>query len=78
MNHMNDPVTVVTFTTSVDIKYMLFKEMLEEAGIKYMLINEHTSSIDGVFKAAPSNIGIEVRVMPENVDEALEIWESIK
>ena len=78
MNYMNDPITVVTFTTSVDIKYMLFKEMLEEAGIRYMLINEYTSSIDGVFKAAPSNIGIEVRVMPENVDEALEIWESIK
>lgn len=75
---MNDPVTVVTFTTSVDVKYMLFKEMLDEAGINYMLINEHTSSIDGVFKFAPTNIGIEVRVMPENLDEARAIWESIK
>jgi len=75
---MSNPVTVVTFTTSVDVKYMLYKEMLDEAGIKYMLINEHTSSIDGVFKAAPTNIGIEVRVMPENTDEALAIWESIK
>ena len=75
---MSNPVTVVTFTTSVDVKYMLYKEMLDEAGIKYMLINEHTSSIDGVFKAAPTNIGIEVRVMPENADEALAIWESIK
>ena len=75
---MDNPVTVVTFTTAVDIKYMLFKEMLEEAGINYMLINEHTSSLDGVFKFAPTNIGIEVRVMPENLDEALAIWNSIK
>lgn len=75
---MSEPLTVATFTTSIDIKYMLFKEMLEEAGIDYILVNETTSTLDGVFKASPSNIGIEVRVMPENAKEALEIWKSIK
>uniref|UniRef100_UPI003216D6EA putative signal transducing protein n=1 Tax=uncultured Draconibacterium sp. TaxID=1573823 RepID=UPI003216D6EA len=75
---MNNPVTVATFTSNFDMKYMLFKEMLEEAGIKYMLVNEITSTIDGTFKGSPSNIGIEIRVLEENVEEALEIFNSIK
>jgi hypothetical protein len=60
------------------MKYMLFKEMLDEAGIKYMLVNEITSTIDGTFRGSPSNIGIELRVMEENVQEALDILDSIK
>jgi hypothetical protein len=75
---MSEPLTIASFTSSIDIKYMLFKEMLEEAGIQYMLVNETSSTLDGVFKASPSNIGIELRVMPENAEEALEIWKSIK
>ena len=36
-----------------------------------MLINGQASLIDGVFRFALINIGIDVRVMPENLDEAL-------
>jgi len=60
------------------MKYILFKEMLDEAGIEYMLVNEITSAVDGIFPGSPSNIGIEIRVMEENVEEALEIFNSIK
>jgi hypothetical protein len=60
------------------MKYIIFREMLEEAGIKYMLVNEITSTIDGTFAGSPSNIGIEIRVLEENVTEALEIFNSIK
>lgn len=74
----NSPVTIATFTSNFDMKYILFKEMLEEAGIKYMLVNEITSTVDGIYKGSPSNIGIELRVMPENVGEAIEIFRSIK
>lgn len=75
---MNVPVTIASFTSNFDMKYILFKEMLEEAGIEYMLVNEITSSIDGTFSGSPSNIGIEIRVLEENAEEALEIYDSIK
>ncbi len=75
---MNKAITVATFTTNFDMKYMLFREMLEEAGIEYMVVNEITSSIDGTFAGSPSNIGIEIRVLEDNVDEAVEIFNSIR
>jgi hypothetical protein len=75
---MNNPVTVATFTSNFDMKYILFKEMLEEAGIKYMVVNEITSTIDGTFSGSPSNIGIEIRVLEENAEEAVDIYNSIK
>lgn len=75
---MSRPVTIATFTSNFDMKYILFKEMLEEAGIEYMLVNEITSTVDGIYKGSPSNIGIELRVMPENAEEAIEIFRSIK
>jgi hypothetical protein len=75
---MSSAVTVATFTTNFDMKYMLFKEMLDEAGIKYMVVNEISSTIDGTFAGSPSNIGIEIRVMEENVEEAVVIYKSIE
>ncbi|WP_303919118.1 DUF2007 domain-containing protein [Draconibacterium sediminis] len=71
-------VTVATFTSNFDMKYMLFKEMLDEAGIDFMLVNEITSTIDGTFSGSPTNIGIEIRVMEDKFEEALEIYNSIK
>lgn len=75
---MGKTVTVATFTSNFDVKYMLFKEMLDEAGIGYVLVNEISSTVDGVFKGSPSNFGIEIRVMEEHVERALEILSSIK
>ncbi|WP_297093792.1 DUF2007 domain-containing protein [uncultured Draconibacterium sp.] len=75
---MSKAVTVATFTSNFDMKYMLFKEMLDEAGIKFMLVNEITSTVDGTFSGSPSNIGIEIRVMEEEFEEAMEIYNSIK
>ncbi|WP_319510347.1 putative signal transducing protein [uncultured Draconibacterium sp.] len=75
---MGKTITVATFTSNFEVKYMLFKEMLEEAGIEYMLVNEITSTVDGIFRGSPTNIGIEIRVMEENFEEALEIYNSIK
>ena len=75
---MSSPITIATFTTNFDMKYMLFKEMLDEAGIQYMVVNEISSTIDGTFGGSPSNIGIEIRVMEENEEEAAKILDSIK
>ena len=75
---MNDAVTVATFTSNFDMKFLLFKEMLDEAGIKYMVVNEITSTVDGVFAGSPTNMGIEIRVLEENLKAATEIFDSIK
>ncbi len=74
----NNPVTIATFTSNFDMKYILFKEMLEEAGIEYMVVNEITSTVDGIFPGSPTNIGIEIRVLEENAEEAVGIYNSIK
>ena len=75
---MGKTVTVATFTSNFDVKYILFKQMVDEAGIDYILVNEITSTVDGVFRGSPSNFGIEIRVMEENMESALEIFDSIK
>lgn len=75
---MSSPITIATFTTNFDMKYMLFKEMLDEAGIQYMFVNEISSTIDGTFGGSPSNIGIEIRVMEDKAEEATKILDSIK
>lgn len=75
---MNNAVTIATFTSNFEMKYILFKEMLEEAGIKYMVVNEITSTVDGVFAGSPTNMGIEIRVLEENAEAAVEIYNSIK
>lgn len=75
---MNKAVTVASFTSNFDMKYLLFREMLDEAGIAYMLVNEISSTIDGTFAGSPSNIGIEIRVLEEYAAQAVEIYNSIK
>ncbi len=74
----NNSVTIATFTSNFDMKYILFREMLEEAGIEYIVVNENTSTLDGTFAGSPTNIGIEIRVLEENAKEAVEILKSIK
>ena len=75
---MNKAVTIASFTSNFDMKYILFREMLEEAGIEYVVVNEISSTIDGTFAGSPSNMGIEIRVLEEKAEEALEIYNSIK
>lgn len=75
---MSSPVTVATFLTNFDMKYILFREMLDEAGIQYMVVNEISSTIDGTFGGSPSNIGIEIRVMEDKLEEATKILDSIE
>lgn len=75
---MSKALTIATFTSNFDMKYMMFKEMLDEAGIQFMVVNEITSTIDGTFAGSPSNMGIEIRVLEENADEAVKIYNSIE
>ena len=74
---MKNLVTVAEFYKSFDVKFNLFKDMLEKAEIDYIVINENMRNIDGVFAVTPSNISIEIKVYEENVKQSLEILNSI-
>ncbi len=71
-------VTVAHFLNSFDIDYNLFKDMLEEAGIDYIVVNENRRIAGGALVASPTNVIIEVKVDEENAKEALDILNSIK
>ena len=71
-------VTVAHFLNSFDIDYNLFKDMLEEAGIDYIVVNENRRIAGGALVASPTNVIIEVKVDEENAKEAFDILNSIK
>ena len=71
-------VTVGHFLNSFDIDFNLFKDMLEEAGIDYIVVNENRRIAGGALVASPTNVTIEIKVDEENIKEALEILKSIR
>lgn len=75
MSHL---VTISTFLNSFDIRYNLFKDMLEEAGIGYIVVNENRRIAGGALVVSPDNVAIEIKVDEENEAKALEILQSIK
>ncbi len=70
-------VTVAEFPTSFDIKYSLLKDMLEQAEIPYIEVNENMRGLKP-FPISPSNISIEIKVYEEYVEKVQEIIQSIK
>jgi hypothetical protein len=75
---MSRLVTISTFLNSFDIRYNLFKDMLEEAGIGYIVVNENRRIAGGALVVSPDNVAIEIKVDEENEAKALEILQSIK
>lgn len=75
---MSKLVTVAHFLNSFDINYNLFKDMLEEAGIDYIVVNENRRIAGGALVVSPTNVIIEIKVDEENAKEALEILQSIQ
>ena len=75
---MSRLVTISTFLNSFDIRYNLFKDMLEEAGIGYIVVNENRRIAGGALVVSPDNMAIEIKVDEENEAKALEILQSIK
>jgi hypothetical protein len=71
-------VTIATFLNSFDIQYNLFKDMLKEAGIGYIVVNENRRIAGGALVVSPDNVAIEIKVDEENEAKALVILQSIK
>jgi hypothetical protein len=76
--HMSDRViTLAIFENPMDVQYNLLKGMLEEANIKFSVVNENFRSVEP-FTISPSNISIEIRVLESDLEQAQEILESIE
>jgi hypothetical protein len=75
---MSRLVTIATFLNSFDIQFNLFKDMLDEAGIGYVVVNENRRIAGGAMVVAPTNVAIEIKVDEENADKAAEVLQSIK
>ena len=75
---MKKLVTVAHFLNSFDIDFNLFKGLLEEAGIDYIVVNENRRIVGGAMLVSPENITIEIKVDEENAKEAVNILHSIK
>lgn len=74
---MNKLITLAVFDNIFDVKYNLLKSMLDEAGISYITNNENTRTVKPVMAMTASNISIDIKVYKENLEEALEILNSI-
>lgn len=74
---MSRLVTIAEFPTSYDIKYNLLKDMLDQAEIPYLVVNENMRSLKQ-FPISPSNISIEIKVYEEYIEEVQKILQSIK
>ena len=73
----NKLITVAEFSNSFDVKYNLFKDMLEKAGIEYITSNENARLIEGALELAPSNIAIGIKCFQKDAQKATEIFNSI-
>ena len=75
---MSDKViTLASFENPIDVQYNLLKGMLEEANIKYSVVNENFRSVEPL-TILPTNISIEIRVLESDLEKAQEILESIQ
>jgi hypothetical protein len=70
-------ITIAEFDNTSDIKYSLLKDMLDQAGIPYLINNENFRSVEP-YLVSPSNMSIEVKVYEDSLVPALEILRSIQ
>jgi hypothetical protein len=70
-------VTVAVFSNTFDITYSLLKDMLDQAEIPYLVVNENARSLKQ-FPIGPTNISIEIKVYEEYLEEVQKIIQSIK
>ena len=75
---MDKLVTLAVFDSVIDVDYNLLKDMLDQAGIKYVVNNEYSNYARPMFTIAPANLCIDLKVYEKDMKPALEILNSIK
>ncbi|MCZ4696190.1 hypothetical protein DWB61_16230 [Ancylomarina euxinus] len=73
---MDKLVTLAEFGNAIEVKYNLLKDMLDQAGIKYVVINENARNVEPMLMT-PSNIAIEIKILESDLERALKLLESI-
>lgn len=75
---MNKLITLAVFDSIIDIDYNLLKDLLDEAGIQYIVNNEYSNFSRPMFSMAPANLCIDLKVFEKDLKPAMEILGSIK
>ena len=73
---MEKLITLAQFHNTTDIKYSLLKSMLDQAEIKYIIVNENARNVEP-FVITPSNLSIEIKIYDSDIEIAFEILKSI-
>ena len=74
---MEKLITLAVYDNIFDVKFNLLKDMLEEAGIKYITNNENARTIKPLPYTTPSNLSIDIKVYEDDLEEAIRIFKSI-
>ena len=70
-------VTIAEFNNTLDLRLSLLKDMLSQAQIPYVVVNENARAVEP-YIVSPSNESIEVKIYEDKLEEAKEIVKSIK
>jgi hypothetical protein len=74
---MESLITIAEFNNVAEVKFSLFKDMLGQAGINYIVVNENARIVEP-FLISPSNMSIEIKVCESDLARAREIRDSIE
>ena len=75
---MGKLVEIAVYDTAFDVKFNMLKDMLDEAGIPFLVTNEKMRTLKPLASMGPSNVGIGLKVDEENLEEAMKILKSIE
>ena len=71
-------VTLAVFDGALDVRFNLLKDMLDQAGIRYITNNENARIVKPIPYITPTNLSIDIRVYEEDLEVARGILESIE
>lgn len=74
---MDALLTLAEFSNVFEIKPGLLKELLEQAGIDYLVANENARIVEPLL-ISPSNLSIEIKVFESDWQRAVEVLKSIE
>ncbi len=74
----NKLITLAIFDNTFDVTFNLLKDMLDEAGINYVVNNENSRAVKPMPFMAPLNLSIDIKIYEDDLKEATAILKSIR
>ena len=75
---MGDFTTIAIYNSSLDFKFVMAKNILEENDIEYYATNENLRRVQPPFAMLPENMCIELRVPAEKSEQALRLLRELE